>query len=116
MTSELCGTVIYDHADGRLSFVSGQKTIEAGWSDDYPYQVSSARSHMNVADEQKLTALAPSMDLVAVGTTDNRVAILRHPSLEPVAPAIELKSELVDLDWGGQDGNWVSPSDVSLKK
>jgi predicted NUDIX family NTP pyrophosphohydrolase len=48
------------------------------------------------------------MDLVAIGTTDNRVSILRHPSLEAVVPVIELKSELVDLDWGGKEGKWVS--------
>jgi hypothetical protein len=62
----------------------------------------------SLADIQKLTALAPSMDLVAIGTTDNRVAILRLLSLEPVVPVIELDSELVDLDWGGKEGRWVS--------
>lgn len=55
-----------------------------------------------------MTALAPAMDLVAIGTTDNRVSILHHPSLEAVVPVIELKSELVDLDWGGKEGRWVS--------
>jgi prolactin regulatory element-binding protein len=48
------------------------------------------------------------MDLIAIGTTDNRVSILRYPSLEAVVPVIELKSELVDLAWGGKEGKWVS--------
>ena len=48
------------------------------------------------------------MHLVAIGTTDNRVSILRHPSLEVAVPVIELKSELVDLNWGGKEGKWVS--------
>jgi hypothetical protein len=60
------------------------------------------------ANGQKLTALAPAMDLIAIGTTDNRVSILRYPSLEAVVPVIELKSELVDLNWGGKEGKWVS--------
>jgi prolactin regulatory element-binding protein len=47
------------------------------------------------------------MDLIAIGTTDNRVSILRYPSLEAVVPVIELKSELVDLNWGGKEGKWV---------
>lgn len=59
-------------------------------------------------DDQKLTALAPSNNFVAIGTTDNRVSILRYPSLEAVVQVIELKSELVDLDWGGKEGKWVS--------
>ena len=48
------------------------------------------------------------MDLIAIGTTDNRVSILRYPSLEAVVPVIELNSELVDLNWGGKEGRWVS--------
>lgn len=57
---------------------------------------------------QKLTSLSPGNEFLAVGTTDNRVAILRYPSLEAAVPMIELQSELVDLDWGGEDGKWVS--------
>ena len=55
------------------------------------------------------------MDLIAIGTTDNRVSILRHPSLEAVVPVIELKSELVDLAWGGKEGKWVSYFDHILR-
>ena len=68
----------------------------------------SSTSDEACSDVQKLTALSPSMDLVAIGTTDNRVSILRHPSLEVAVPVIELKYELVDLNWGGKEGKWVS--------
>ncbi|WVQ76361.1 hypothetical protein IAR50_006026 [Cryptococcus sp. DSM 104548] len=70
-----------------------QKTIEAAWSDDFPYQ--------------KLSAIAPSGKLLAVGSTDDKVAILKFPSLEPVT-CLSTDAELVDLDWGGPDGNWLS--------
>lgn len=56
---------------------------------------------------QKLTAISPSSDLVAVGTTDDQVAILSFPGLSSVAPAISLESELVDVAWGGEKGEWV---------
>jgi hypothetical protein len=98
---------IYKLSD-RVEFVNGQKTITASWSDDYPYQVRLSHPNRARANDQKLTALAPAMDLIAIGTTDNRVSILRYPSLESVAPVIELKSELVDLHWGGKEGKWVS--------
>jgi prolactin regulatory element-binding protein len=92
----------------RVEFVNGQKTITASWSDDYPYQACLEYADTSSANGQKLTALAPAMDLIAIGTTDNRVSILRYPSLEAVVPVIELKSELVDLNWGGKEGKWVS--------
>lgn len=61
---------------------------------------------------QKLTSLSPGNEFLAVGTTDDRVAILRYPTLEPAVPTIELQSELVDLDWGGEDGKWVSCANI----
>jgi len=91
-----------------VEFVNGQQTISASWSDDYPYQACLLYTDISSANDQKLTALAPAMALIAIGTTDNRVSILRYPSLEAVVPVIELKSELVDLNWGGKEGKWVS--------
>lgn len=35
------------------------------------------------------------------------MSILHFPSLEPVVPAFSTDSELVDLDWGGPEGEWV---------
>jgi len=61
-----------------------------------------------MAHIQKLTAISPSSDFVAVGTTDDRVALLSFPGLSTVAPPISLESELVDLAWGGEKGEWVS--------
>ncbi|AAW46170.1 hypothetical protein CNBK1430 [Cryptococcus deneoformans B-3501A] len=84
---------VYSFSDNRIELVGGQKTIEADWSDDYPYQ--------------KFTVLSSSSKLLAVGSTDNRVSILHFPSLEPAAPAFSTDSELVDLDWGGPEGEWL---------
>ena len=56
---------------------------------------------------QKHTALAPDAKYLAVGSTDNSVAVLRYPSLEEVE-TIKLDTEVVDLDWGGEGGSWVS--------
>lgn len=53
---------------------------------------------------------------MAVGTTDNRVAVLHYPSLEPAVPVLQHKSEVVDLDWGGEDGRWVSFSKPFLAR
>ncbi|WVR03459.1 hypothetical protein IAU60_000450 [Kwoniella sp. DSM 27419] len=85
---------VYSFSDDSVSFVRGQKTITAGWSDDYPYQ--------------KLTELSPAADLVAIGTTDDKVSLLRYPSLEAAVPAFPTDDELVDLDWGGADGTWLA--------
>ena len=64
--------------------------------------------HLYHADGQKLTAISPTSKLVAVGTTDDKVSILNLPNLEEAASTISLESELVDLHWGGKDGEWVS--------
>lgn len=85
---------VYSFSDNRIELVRGRKTIEADWSDDYPYQ--------------KFTALSPSSKLLAVGSTDDRVSILHFPSLEPAVPAFSTDSELVDLDWGGPGGEWLT--------
>ncbi|OXC81751.1 prolactin regulatory element-binding protein [Cryptococcus neoformans var. grubii Br795] len=85
---------VYSFSDNKIELVGGQKTIGADWSDDYPYQ--------------KFTVLSPSSKLLAVGSTDDRVSILHFPSLEPVVPAFSTDSELVDLDWGGPEGEWLS--------
>jgi prolactin regulatory element-binding protein len=63
--------------------------------------------------QQKFTALSPS-SLLAVGTTGNKVSLLFFPSLEQAVPNISLDAELVDLDWGGVDGEWVSTNCVSM--
>jgi prolactin regulatory element-binding protein len=63
---------------------------------------------LSLTEEQKLTAISTTSALVAIGTTDDKVSILRYPSLEPAAEGIELDTELVDLDWGGEGGEWVS--------
>lgn len=61
------------------------------------------KAHTN----KKHTALSPDAQYLAVGSTDNSVAILRFPSLEEIE-SIKLDSEVVDLDWGGEGGSWVS--------
>ncbi|WVQ93840.1 hypothetical protein IAU59_000918 [Kwoniella sp. CBS 9459] len=91
-TNEHCR--IYSFSDESVELVRGQKTINAEWSDDYPYQ--------------KLTALSPSADLLAIGTTDDKVSLLRFPSLETAVPTFSTDSELVDLDWGGSNGAWLA--------
>ncbi|OCF38627.1 prolactin regulatory element-binding protein [Kwoniella heveanensis CBS 569] len=85
---------VYSFSDTSVELVKGQKTITAEWSDDYPYQ--------------KLTALSPSADLLAVGTTDDKVSLLHYPSLETAIPTFSTDSELVDLDWGGPNGSWLA--------
>ncbi|WVQ91407.1 hypothetical protein IAS59_005205 [Cryptococcus gattii] len=87
---------VYSFSDNGIELVRGRKTIEADWSDDYPYQ--------------KFTVLSPSSKLLAVGSTDDRVSILHFPSLEPAVPAFSTDSELVDLDWGGPEGEWLTVS------
>ena len=62
---------------------------------------------------KRFTALSPSSSLVAIGTTDNKVSFLRFPSLEPAVPTLSVDDELVDLDWGGEDGEWVYHSPFS---
>jgi hypothetical protein len=42
-----------------------------------------------------------------VGSSDNSVSVLHFPSLETVK-IIKLEGEVVDLDWGGEAGSWVS--------
>lgn len=85
---------VYSFVLDKLASVRNAKTIEAAWSDDYPYQ--------------RFTALSPSSSLVAIGTTDNKVSFLRFPSLEPAVPTLSVDDELVDLDWGGKDGEWLA--------
>jgi prolactin regulatory element-binding protein len=89
----------------RFAVQTAMKTIKAVWSDDYPYQVS---LHWNHANSQKFTAISPNGTVVAIGTTDNHITLLHYPTLDPAADTIELDSELVDLDWGGDEGEWVS--------
>ncbi|ODN97087.1 hypothetical protein I350_08067 [Cryptococcus amylolentus CBS 6273] len=84
---------VYSYGDEKIELVKGQKTIDAAWSDDFPYQ--------------KLSVISPSGKLLAVGSTDNKVAILQFPTLEPVT-ALSTDAELTDLDWGGPDGNWLA--------
>ncbi|WWC85756.1 uncharacterized protein L201_000622 [Kwoniella dendrophila CBS 6074] len=94
---------IYSYSDEKVDLVKGQNTIQAEWSDDYPYQ--------------KLTALSPSSRLLAIGTTDDKVTLLNYPSLEIAIPTFETDSELVDLDWGGENGEWLivtSSKSISL--
>ncbi|ORX34646.1 WD40-repeat-containing domain protein [Kockovaella imperatae] len=93
---------VYSYQD-EFALVRGRKTIEAEWSDDYPYQ--------------KITCLSPSFEFVAVGTTTNsgtegQVAILRFPELEPVH-VLRPDGELVDVDWGGADGDWLAITTTS---
>ncbi|KAK4688290.1 prolactin regulatory element-binding protein, partial [Tremellales sp. Uapishka_1] len=91
---------VFSYADEKLALVRGQNTIHASWSDDYPWQ--------------KFTTLSPSGSLLAVGSTDNRIAILRFPSLEPVWPSFQSgDGELVDLDWGGEGGEWLAVTTTS---
>lgn len=50
-----------------------------------------------------------SSSFVATGTTDNQVAILTFPALEVVVPPFGVEGgDLVDLDWGGPQGTWLS--------
>jgi hypothetical protein len=63
-------------------------------------------------DSQKFTALSPDNELLAVGTTNDRLSILLYPSLE-VKASVDLEDELVDVNWGGEEGGekgarWVS--------
>jgi len=92
----------------RIQLKKTAGTIRAEWSDDYPYQVGPDGHFAGDTDRQKLTAISPSSEFVAVGTTDDSVSLLTFPSLETAAPTISLESELVDLDWGGAQGEWVS--------
>ncbi|CAK9784572.1 WD40 repeat-like protein [Cutaneotrichosporon oleaginosum] len=92
---------VFSYKDNKLSFIRAQNTINAKWSDDYPYQ--------------KLTALSippnegASASFVATGTTDNQVAVLTFPSLEVVLPPFSVDGgDLVDLDWGGPQGAWLA--------
>jgi prolactin regulatory element-binding protein len=97
---------VFSYADNKLAFVRSQNTINAQWSDDYPYQ--------------KLTALSipptegASASFVATGTTDNQVTVLAFPSLEVVVPPFNVEGgDLVDLDWGGPLGAWLAITTTS---
>ncbi|KAK8845425.1 hypothetical protein IAR55_006138 [Kwoniella newhampshirensis] len=85
---------VYAYSEDKIDYVKGQKTIDAAWSDDYPYQ--------------KLTSLSPNSSFVAVGTTDDKVSLLHFPSLEVAIPPFATDAELVDLDWGGPKGEWYA--------
>ncbi|WWD22371.1 hypothetical protein CI109_106862 [Kwoniella shandongensis] len=84
----------YAYNEDKIDYIRGQKTIDAAWSDDYPYQ--------------KLTSLSPSSSFIVVGTTDDKVSLLHFPSLEIAIPPFSTDAELVDLDWGGPDGEWLA--------
>ncbi|KIR30045.1 prolactin regulatory element-binding protein [Cryptococcus deuterogattii 99/473] len=103
---------VYSFSDNGIELVRGRRTIEADWSDDYPYQVGPSKilAAVNHTERriQKFTVLSPSYKLLAVGSTDDRVSILHFPSLEPAVPAFSTDSELVDLDWGGPEGEWLT--------
>ncbi|GFZ50719.1 hypothetical protein JCM24511_08477 [Saitozyma sp. JCM 24511] len=88
---------VFSYEDDKIAFVKGQQTIDAAWSEEFPYQ--------------KLTALSPSNHL-AVGSTDNKVSLLSFPSLEQASAPMTLDSELVDLDWGN-GGQWLAITTVS---
>lgn len=95
---ELCST------DLRLALIRSQQTIFAEWTDDYPYQ--------------KLTALSSEPGkqsrYVAVGTTDNKVAILTFPGLAPIGLPVQVEGgDLVDVQWGGPDGSWLAVASSS---
>ncbi|CAD6573257.1 MAG: hypothetical protein TREMPRED_000761, partial [Tremellales sp. Tagirdzhanova-0007] len=91
---------LYSYAEESLAQVRSHKTIEAAWSDDYPYQ--------------KLTAISPSSSLVAVGTTENKVSLLHLPSLQSALPALSVDAELVDINWGGKDGAWLAITTTTM--
>lgn len=58
---------------------------------------------------QKLTAISGDNAYVAVGSTDNKVAILSLPSLEVVIPPFVTEGgDVVDLSWGGPEGLWLA--------
>jgi prolactin regulatory element-binding protein len=58
---------------------------------------------------QKLTAVSGDSAYVAVGGTDNKVAVLSLPSLEIVIPPFVTEGgDVVDLSWGGPDGLWLA--------
>ncbi|BEJ04864.1 hypothetical protein CcaverHIS641_0206810 [Cutaneotrichosporon cavernicola] len=102
--NEQCRT--FSYADKRLAFVRSQNTISAQWSDDYPYQ--------------KLTALSipptegASASFVATGTTENRVTVLKFPSLDIVVPPFDVDGgDLVDLNWGGPLGTLLAVTTTS---
>lgn len=42
-----------------------------------------------------------------MGSTDDSVSVLTFPALETVK-IVKLDAEVVDLDWGGEGGAWVS--------
>ena len=78
------------------SSVTLQKTtgsIEAKWSDDYPYQ--------------KLTSISPAGKAVAIGTTDDVVSVYSYPELQ-AGHSMQMENEVVDVHWGGEDGRTVS--------
>lgn len=56
---------------------------------------------------QKFTSISPSSEYLAVGTTDDKVSLLRLSSLDVAVGSFEVEGELVDLDWGGVDGELV---------
>ncbi|WVQ80404.1 hypothetical protein IAT38_002509 [Cryptococcus sp. DSM 104549] len=85
---------VYGYNEDKIELVNGQQTISAEWSDDYPYQ--------------KFTALSPNRELLAVGTTDDKVALLHYPSLTAAVPPFSTDAELVDLDWGGSAGEYLA--------
>ncbi|KAL7420728.1 hypothetical protein Q5752_004679 [Cryptotrichosporon argae] len=93
---------VYTYEADQLAFARAAQTIAADWAgnfDDYPYQ--------------KLTALAPDAALVAVGTTDNAVALLSLPALARVPAAFDVDGELVDLSFSGPHGGWLAVATTS---
>lgn len=71
--------------------------------------MSSTPANHSLSNLQKLTALSGDSAYVAVGSTDNRVSILRFPSLEIIVPSFAVEGgDIVDLSWGGPDGLWLA--------
>jgi prolactin regulatory element-binding protein len=68
-------------------------SIDAKWSDDYPYQ--------------KLTSISPAGTAIAIGTTDNVVSVYAYPDLTG-GQSLKMEHEVVDLHWGGDEGRTVS--------
>lgn len=77
----------------RITSQKSAGSIDAKWSDDYPYQ--------------KLTSISPAGTAIAIGTTDNVVSVYSYPGLQG-GQKLEMEHELVDIHWGGDEGNTVS--------
>ncbi|KZO98030.1 WD40 repeat-like protein [Calocera viscosa TUFC12733] len=89
---------VYAVGDEKLVEERRAQTISGRDGEVYQVRVGRLIGGGRLMHEQKVTAFSPDGTLVAAGSTDNAVALLQYPSLEPACESLKVADgELYDV-------------------